>query len=91
MKGGLKISEKIQKNANSKMKSLLKIDFSYLDKEELMALSTQSSANTKKYQETRRAISSVCSTQKHAPRTFEEQFDAIREKSNKSRTSFSKQ
>ena len=90
MKGGLKISEKIQKNANSKMKSLLKIDFSYLDKEELMALSTQSSVNTKKYQETRRAISSVCST-KNAPRTFEEQFDAIREKSNKSRTSFSKQ
>lgn len=56
MKGGLKISEKIQKNADSTMKNLLKLDFSYLDKEELMALSTQSSAYTKKYQDHRRVI-----------------------------------
>jgi hypothetical protein len=49
MKGGLKVSEKIQKNAGSTMKNLLKIDFSYLDKEELMALSTQSSVKTKNY------------------------------------------
>jgi hypothetical protein len=49
MKGGIRKSLQIQKNAKSKMKDLVRIDFSYLDKEDLMALSTQSSFKMKEY------------------------------------------
>jgi hypothetical protein len=65
MQGGLRKSVEIQKNANGNMKNLLKIDFSYLDKDDLMAMSTQSSIKMREYQNQRRILSAYPSKEIH--------------------------